>query len=136
MLGVCVHVCVTAQDAITAKSFFTSYPPGPFNPPAGGIVKGDVTSALKASAHVISGSVTVQGQKHFYMELQNVVAELVDDGSLSMYASTQSPGICQYAATSITGLPANKINVAARRAGGGFGGKLTRQVCARQHGFV
>ena len=41
---------------------------------------------------------------------------------------TQAPGICQYAATSITGLAANRVNVTSRRAGGGFGGKLTRQM--------
>ena len=82
------------QDAIAAKSFYTTYPPGPFNPPAGGLVKGDVDAALKSSAHVVSGTVTVQGQKHFYMETQNCVAELVDDGTLDIQASTQ---VCVHA---------------------------------------
>jgi xanthine dehydrogenase molybdopterin-binding subunit B len=62
------------QDAIAKSSFYPSFPPGPFDPPSGGIVKGDVNAALEGSAHIITGTVTVGGQKHFYMEVQNAVA--------------------------------------------------------------
>jgi xanthine dehydrogenase molybdopterin-binding subunit B len=65
-----------------------------FNPPEGGLVVGDVDTALKTSAQVASGSVTVGGQKHFYMELQNCVAEIVDDDTLEIVASSQVCCVC------------------------------------------
>ncbi len=53
-------------------------------------------TALKSAAHVVSGTVTCGGQKHFYMEVQNAVAEMVDGGTLDMYASTQVRGGCAW----------------------------------------
>ncbi len=40
----------------------------------------------------------------------------------------QTPGVCQIAASNISGFPSNRVTVKTRRTGGGFGGKLTRQI--------
>ena len=122
--------------------------------PPQGIVKGDVDAALKASATVVSGSVTVGAQKHMYMEVQNASARFIEEDTLMVAASTQGPGFCQQVACNITGLPENKVNIMNRRtgahcvyiiadvagntlmpcicsmrvcAGGGYGGKGSRQ---------
>jgi xanthine dehydrogenase molybdopterin-binding subunit B len=76
--------------------------------------------------------VNVSGQKHFYMEVQNAVARFLEDDTLDIVASTQAPGISQGIASAITGLPAHRINVANRRSGGAFGGKVC--VCLCVHG--
>ncbi len=72
---------VLCQDAIAANSFFpsTEIP---------SLVKGDVTTALASSAHVVSGTITMSAQRHLYMEVQNAVAKYTDDG-LEMVVSTQ-----------------------------------------------
>jgi len=115
----------TIQQAIASGSLYPNGTPGRLVPPQG-IVKGDVDAALKASATVVSGTVTVGAQKHFYMEVQNAVARLQEDDTLVVGASTQSPGLCQMIAGNITGLVSNQINIVTRRVGGGYGGKGSR----------
>lgn len=97
----------TIADAIAAKSFYPNGTPQRFSPP-GGVVKGDVDAALASSAKVISGTLSMGGQKHLYMEVQNAVGTPVDDTSIQLEVSAQCPGMCQYAAFQITGLPANR----------------------------
>jgi xanthine dehydrogenase molybdopterin-binding subunit B len=83
--------CLLRQDAIAANSFFptTGIP---------SLVKGDVDTALAASAHVVSGQVTLTAQQHMYMEVQNAVAKYTEDG-MEMTCSTQvCVCVCRWAA--------------------------------------
>jgi xanthine dehydrogenase/oxidase len=59
---------ISLQEAIDAGSFFSS------DLPAGGpacpkLSRGSVSQALPASAHTLSGTVSLGGQKHFYFEV-------------------------------------------------------------------
>ena len=83
-----LEMCWSSQDAIAKNSMYPNGTPGRMVPPQG-IVKGDVESALKASAKVVTGNVTVSGQKHWYMEVQNASARFVEDDKLEIVASTQ-----------------------------------------------
>ena len=84
---------------------------------------GDPESAFADCAHVVSGKVDSGGQEHVYLETQGAYAELRDGGKLFIISSTQAPSGVQKAAAQAMGLPMNKVEVEARRLGGGFGGK-------------
>ena len=75
---------------------------------------------------VIDGTVYCKTQKHFYMEPQTSYAIPDEDGTMRVFASMQNPGGVNAAVSRVLGLPLNKVQVVARRTGGGFGGKLTR----------
>lgn len=127
--AVAVAVAAPATPPIfTIKEAMAATPPAFYPSGVPNIVKGDVASALAASATVVAGSVTVGGQKHVYMEVQNATARLLEDDTLEVSASTQCLAVCQMTASNITGMPANKINLISRRAGGGYGGKGSRQL--------
>jgi CO/xanthine dehydrogenase FAD-binding subunit len=115
----------TIADAIAAKSLYPNGTPGRMVPPQG-IIKGDASGAMKTAATTVTGTVTVGGQKHMYMEVQNACAKLLEDDTLEVSVSTQSPGLCQYMACNITGMTSNQVNITTRRSGGGYGGKGTR----------
>jgi xanthine dehydrogenase molybdopterin-binding subunit B len=52
-------------------------------------VKGDPEGALARCAHVISGEVTIGGQKHFYLETQCCLVTPRDADELEIFSSTQ-----------------------------------------------
>ena len=78
----------TIADAIAAKSFYPNGTPQRFSPP-GGVQKGDAATAIAGSAHKVSGTLLMGGQKHLYMETQNAVATLIDNGTIDMEISSQ-----------------------------------------------
>lgn len=84
---------------------------------------GDPEAAFTSCAHVVSGRVESGGQEHVYLETQGAYAELRDDRKVFVISSTQSPTGAQRAVAQSLGLPMNKVEVEARRLGGGFGGK-------------
>ncbi len=85
--------------------------------------RGEPHAAIAGAPRRLSGSLTIGGQDHFYLEGQVAAAVPQDDGGLHVYSSTQHPSECQAIVAHVLGVPANHIVVSCRRMGGGFGGK-------------
>lgn len=84
---------------------------------------GDIISAFANCEHVFSGTVSVNGQEHLYIETQGAYVIPQEGGCIKVYSSTQSPTAVQRAISKVTGLEMHQIEVDVRRLGGGFGGK-------------
>jgi xanthine dehydrogenase large subunit len=91
--------------------------------PAYGFRKGDVDGALAASAGVVSGSLRVGGQEHFYLEGQVALAIPEEQGGMLVYSSTQHPSEVQHCVAKMLKVPDAVVTCECRRMGGGFGGK-------------
>ncbi|HEV2292737.1 MAG TPA: xanthine dehydrogenase molybdopterin binding subunit [Tepidisphaeraceae bacterium] len=105
------------DDAIAANSFL------------GGervIARGNVTTALASSRHVLEGSLVVGGQEHFYLESQAAVAFPGEHGAITIHSSTQHPTEVQSLVAEVLGVPFNHVTCIAKRMGGAFGGKETQ----------
>lgn len=50
-------------------------------------------------------------QQHMYMEPHVSVAEPDEDGTISVWSSTQSPDACQKAVANVLGLPYHNVRV-------------------------
>ena len=74
----------------------------------------------------LSGSLSVGGQDHFYLEGQIAAAIPQDDGGMLVHSSTQHPSEVQQIIAHALGVSANLVTVQCRRMGGGFGGKETQ----------
>jgi len=87
--------------------------------------RGEVTAALAASPHRLSGSFQVGGQEHFYLEGQVALAWQDEGGGTTVHSSTQNPTEVQHICARLLGVDQARITVNVRRMGGGFGGKET-----------
>ncbi|MDD5444574.1 MAG: xanthine dehydrogenase molybdopterin binding subunit, partial [Pseudomonas fluorescens] len=87
---------------------------------------GDASSALKKSAHRITGSLDVGGQEHFYLEGQVAYALPQEQHQWLVHSSTQHPGEVQHWVAHALGIDNHAVRVECRRMGGGFGGKETQ----------
>jgi xanthine dehydrogenase large subunit len=90
------------------------------------VSRGDTDSALKTAPHRMSGSFSVGGQEHFYLEGQVAYAQPQEMGQWLIYSSTQHPGEVQHWVAHALGLNLHDVRVETRRMGGGFGGKETQ----------
>ena len=90
--------------------------------------KGEVDQVISQSKHQAQGKVYSGSQQHFYMEPQTCDVQLDEENSLIVHSANQWPVAVHSALARVTKLPQNKVRVICRRAGGGFGGKLTHQV--------
>lgn len=106
------------QDAIEAQSFF----------PGSGksITKGDVKTAFAKCDHVLEGDARMGGQEHFYLETHAAFAIPREEDEIEIFSSTQHPTEIQKLVAHVLEVPINRINVRAKRIGGGFGGKESR----------
>jgi len=84
---------------------------------------GDVDAAWAQCDVVLEGRCDVGGQEHVYLETQRARAVPLEDGSLRIEASTQSPYAAQRMAAKVLGLSHHHVEVDVKRLGGGFGGK-------------
>ena len=75
---------------------------------------------------LLQGEQRLEGQAHFYLEVQNCVVVPGEGDTLSIYSSTQQPAAGQWSASRVLGISAANIQVYVRRLGGGFGGKQFR----------
>lgn len=94
------------------------------------IVMGDpnVRAKLSESPFHLSGELFLGAQKHFYMEPQVSTVSVQEGNVLLIETSSQFPVFVQQNVASLLDVHFNMINVKVQRAGGGFGGKLTRCV--------
>ncbi|NQY59336.1 xanthine dehydrogenase molybdopterin binding subunit [Cognatishimia sp.] len=106
---------LTIEDALAADSRFED---GPRIWSAG-----DAAQALKDAPKSLSGSITMGGQEHFYLESQAALAQPQDNGDMVVNSSTQHPSEIQHKVAHAIGVPMNAVRVETRRMGGGFGGK-------------
>lgn len=89
------------------------------------MAQGDAGSKLNAAANRLSGSFSIGGQDHFYLEGQIAYATPQEDGDVHVFSSTQHPSEVQHLVAHVLGRPTNAVTVEVRRMGGGFGGKET-----------
>ena len=90
------------------------------------MTRGDADGVLQSSMHQISGSMTVGGQEHFYLEGQACLVIPGEDGTMTVYSSTQNPTEIQKVVAKVLNIPISHVDVVTRRMGGGFGGKETQ----------
>eukprot|EP01091_Cochliopodium_minus_P009731 TRINITY_DN245_c0_g1_i2.p1 TRINITY_DN245_c0_g1~~TRINITY_DN245_c0_g1_i2.p1 ORF type:complete len:960 (-),score=332.45 TRINITY_DN245_c0_g1_i2:1092-3647(-) len=92
------------------------------------IKTGDSENGFIKSDNVLEGTTSVGTQIHFYMEKQNAYAVPDDGNSMKVYVGNQGPELTKSFISEILGVPNNQVNVINKRMGGGFGGRLTRQI--------
>jgi xanthine dehydrogenase large subunit len=88
--------------------------------------RGDAAAGLETAKNRISGTVTMGGQDHFYLEGHIAMAIPGEDDEITVHSSTQHPSEVQHMVGHVLGVPSNAVNVIVRRMGGGFGGKETQ----------
>jgi selenium-dependent xanthine dehydrogenase len=93
--------------------------------------RGDPEAALRASAHVISGTWTTQRIEHLFLEPEAALAEPLSDGRLHLF--TQGQGIFddRRQVATFLGVPEGRIFVELVPNGGAFGGKEDMSVQAQ-----
>jgi xanthine dehydrogenase large subunit len=90
------------------------------------MIKGDAKASIKAAPNRISGTLSMGGQDHFYLEGHIGMALPMEDGDVHIFSSTQNPTEIQHLAAHVLGRAQKDITVEVRRMGGGFGGKETQ----------
>jgi xanthine dehydrogenase small subunit len=86
-------------------------------------VEGEELDKLLAGG--IGGEIAIGGQNHFAMEPHVAYAIPTEGERIKVFAATQWPGAVHKSVAGALKLPLNKIEILQRRAGGGFGGKLS-----------
>uniref|UniRef100_A0A8D1SC53 FAD-binding PCMH-type domain-containing protein n=1 Tax=Sus scrofa TaxID=9823 RepID=A0A8D1SC53_PIG len=89
------------------------------------IEQGNVEQAFKYVDQIIEGEVHVEGQEHFYMETQTILAiPQEEDKEMRVYDSGFQRNN-EYVAAALN-VPRSRIACHMKRAGGAFGGKVTK----------
>jgi len=87
------------------------------------IKKGSGKEALTECDVIVEGSFTTPVQAHTFLETENGIARLEEDGTLTLTVSTQAPYRDKFEIAHALGLNPANIRVIAPYLGGGFGGK-------------
>jgi xanthine dehydrogenase large subunit len=90
------------------------------------MARGDAQAALDGAPHRLSGTLSMGGQEHFYLEGQAALAIPGEGGQLHVVSSTQHPSEVQHLIAALLGLRSADVTVEVRRMGGAFGGKETQ----------
>ncbi|PVB62798.1 xanthine dehydrogenase molybdopterin binding subunit [Labrenzia sp. 011] len=85
--------------------------------------RGSPETGMPASEAVLSGTMHIGGQEHFYLEGQVAMAQPQEDGGMLVHSSTQHPTEVQHTVAKVLGVPDAAVTAEVRRMGGGFGGK-------------
>ena len=122
---------LTMDEAINAKHFLPDKPDeGQEKTPT--VVAGNPDAALEKSEHRVSGSIRCSGQYHFCMEPQTTTVVIskdgASDGHVDVWSSCQGVHPVREAVARAIGRPSHRVTVHMKRAGGGFGSKLARDV--------
>jgi len=105
---------LTVEQALAAQSYLE---------PVVTWSKGDAQAAISSAPRRLSGSITMGGQEHFYLEGQVAAALPQEGGDMVVLSSSQHPTEVQHKVAHALGVPMNAVRVEVRRMGGGFGGK-------------
>ena len=107
---------VSIEDAMESKSFIDE----PII-----VSTGDSKKAIQNAKNVLTGSLSIGGQEHYYLEGQVAISIPTESNEMVVHSSTQNPTEVQHLVAHVLGVPQNAIEVVTRRMGGGFGGKET-----------
>lgn len=91
---------------------------------------------ISQSSNQLSGSIYLGSQKHFYMETQVCDVKIDENNNYIVNSAGQYPHGCHTALAKVLNVSQNKIRLISRRAGGGFGGKLTHNVLIACIGLI
>uniref|UniRef100_A0A1B0GWM7 Aldehyde oxidase 4 n=1 Tax=Rattus norvegicus TaxID=10116 RepID=A0A1B0GWM7_RAT len=109
---------ITIEQALEHNSFLSSEKK---------IEQGNVDYAFKHVDHIIEGEIHVEGQEHFYMETQTILAiPQTEDKEMVLHVGTQFPTHVQEYVSAALKVPRNRIACQMKRTGGAFGGKVTK----------
>lgn len=87
------------------------------------IAVGNGEDAFDACDLVVEGEFEVPGQEHAYLETENGIAWLEEDGRIVMIVSTQAPFRDRFEIAHALGIEVGAMRIIAPHLGGGFGGK-------------
>jgi carbon-monoxide dehydrogenase large subunit len=88
--------------------------------------RGDVDAAMEKAAVRVGGRFRMRRKTPLAMENRSYLAEYAaGQDSLTLYSSTQIPGIIRDALAEALDMPGNRLRVVAPDVGGGFGGKAS-----------
>lgn len=85
--------------------------------------RGDVETALAASAHVVRGTWRTQRIEHLFLEPESAMAEPLDGGRLRLFSSGQGIFDDRRQVAAFLGIPEEDLLVEQLSSGGAFGGK-------------
>ena len=88
--------------------------------------RGEPEAALAQAAQRLSGTLTMGGQEHFYLEGQVSMALPGEEGTVHIHCSTQHPSEVQHLVAHLLGRQSADVTIEVRRMGGAFGGKETQ----------
>ncbi|XP_038171243.1 aldehyde oxidase 4 isoform X1 [Arvicola amphibius] len=109
---------ITIEQALEHNSFLSSEKK---------IEQGNVEYAFEHVDQVIEGEIHVEGQEHFYMETQSILAiPQAEDKEMVLHLGTQFPTHVQEFVSAALKVPRSRIACHMKRAGGAFGGKVTK----------
>ncbi|KAB1279436.1 Aldehyde oxidase 4 [Camelus dromedarius] len=109
---------ITIEQALKHNSFLTVEKK---------IEQGNVEQAFKYVDQIIEGEVHMEGQEHFYMETQTVLAiPKEEDKEIVLHLGTQFPTHVQEFVAAALNIPRSRIGCHMKRTGGAFGGKVTK----------
>ncbi|XP_055254543.1 aldehyde oxidase 4-like isoform X2 [Moschus berezovskii] len=109
---------ITIEQALEHNSFLSAEKK---------IEQGNVEQAFKHVDQIIEGEVHVEGQEHFYMETQTILAiPQEEDKEMVLHLGTQFQTHVQEYVAAALNIPRNRIACHTKRAGGAFGGKVSK----------
>ncbi|XFF75074.1 hypothetical protein AB1E18_001293 [Capra hircus] len=109
---------ITIEQALEHNSFLSAEKK---------IEQGDVEQAFKNVDQIIEGKVHVEGQEHFYMETQTILAvPQEEDKEMVLHVGTQFQTHVQEYVAAALNIPRNRVACHTKRAGGAFGGKVSK----------
>ncbi len=85
--------------------------------------RGDVEKGFEEADMIVENEFEIASINHVQIEPHGAIALWDEDGSLTVWSSTQAPFTVRYFLSDIFELPLNKVRVIAYYVGGGFGGK-------------
>jgi xanthine dehydrogenase large subunit len=106
--------CFDVRQAHTANSF---------THPTQVLEYGDADGEIANAPRTFSGSVTMGGQDHFYLETHVAYAIAGEGEEMVVHSSTQHPTEVQVHVALALGVKSHRVEVLCRRMGGAFGGK-------------
>ena len=89
------------------------------------VSNGNSQKAIKNAKNILTGSLSIGGQEHYYLEGQVAISIPTENNEMVVHSSTQNPTEVQHLVAHVLNVPQNAIEVVNRRMGGGFGGKET-----------
>ncbi len=87
------------------------------------VKRGDVEKGFEEADIIVESEFNIAPINHVQIEPHGAIALWDEDGSLTVWSSTQAPFTVRYFLSDIFELPLNKVRVIAYYVGGGFGGK-------------